>query len=57
MLEGDRAPLTAAGLLSDYIRSKEYNAVYDANPTASSFEIRYQIQYELVQNDYTQRRR
>ena len=57
MLEGDRAPLTAAGLLSDYIRSKEYNDVYDTDPTASSFEIRYQIQYELVQNDYTQRRR
>ena len=41
MLEGDRASLTAAGLLSDYMQSKEYNAVYDTNPTASSFEIRY----------------
>ena len=57
MSERDRMSLTAASLLSDYIRSKEYNDVGDTNPTASSFEIRYQIQCELVQNDYTQRYR
>ena len=57
MLEGDRASLTAASLLSDCMGPKEYNSVYDTNSTPISFEIRYQIQCELVQNDCTQQRR